>query len=257
MSRRRPDPLAVKDARDVIARLQIRKPGEIDIELIAVERGLLVQKRPLTQEEGRIVHSGGIGIITVSERAFRSAKWRWVIAHELGHFFRHPELDQYALCTATDMNAGQGVGRESEANDFAAELLMPEFIFKKMCDRNRPGLKDVRELAQEFKTSLTATAVRFVSYAPEPCAVVQSSKGVIDWCSSSETVQLGVRKGTLLSSRTYAGDLAAGKTINDQPQQVDGDAWSDSPWAGETDLFEHSQRVSSGSVLTILWHKAS
>jgi Zn-dependent peptidase ImmA (M78 family) len=254
MSRRRPDPLAVRDARDLIAELQIRKPDEIDVELIANHRGLLVQKRPLTQEEGRIVHSGGVGVITVSERAFKSMKWRWVIGHELGHFHRHPEVDQYALCTATDLNAGQGTGRESEANDFAAELLMPEFLFKKRCDRNHPTLKDVRELADEFQTSLTATAMRFVHYAPEPCAVVQSTRGAVDWCAWSESFRLGIRKGARLNSRTYAGDLFSGKVVGDYSQQVNGDAWSDSEWASGIDLFEHSIKVSSASVLTMLWH---
>jgi Zn-dependent peptidase ImmA (M78 family) len=256
MSRRRPEPLAVRDARNLIAELQIKKPSEIDVELIANHRGLLVERRPLTQEEGRIVHSGGVGVITVSERAYRSAKWRWVIAHELGHFHRHPEIDQYALCTAMDMNAGQGVGRESEANDFAAELLLPEHLFKKRCDRNRPSLKDVRDLAEEFRTSLTATAMRFVYFAPEPCAVVQSTGAVVDWCAWSENFRLGIRRGARLSTKTYAGDLFAGRVVGDYSQQVDGEAWSDSAWAADIDLFEHSIKVSTGSVLTMLWHAA-
>ena len=255
MSSRRADPLAVRAARDLVTRLQIRRPSEIDVELIAYDRGLLVRTRPLTQEEGRIAHSAGVGVITVSERAYRSAKWRWVIAHELGHFCRHPAIDQYELCTAADMNAGLGLGRESEANDFAAELLMPEFLFKGRCDRNRPSLKDIRELAADFQTSLTATALRFVYYAPEPCAVAQSSHGVIDWCAWSQPFRLGIRRGTRLSNRTYAGDLFAGKPVGDYPSQVDGDAWSDSPWAANIDLFEHSARVSPSSVLTMLWHK--
>jgi Zn-dependent peptidase ImmA (M78 family) len=254
--RRRPDPLAVKAAKDLVAQLQIRKPHEIDIELIANHRRLRVKKRPLTQEEGRIAHSGGTGVITVSERAYNSAKWRWVIAHELGHFHRHPEVDQYALCSPTDMNAGTAAGRESEANDFAAELLMPESLFKKRCDRNRPSLKDVRELASEFNTSVTATAVRFVYYAPEPCAVVQSTAGAVDWCAWSENFRLGIRKGRRLNTRSYAGDLFADKTVGDFAQQVDGDAWSDNSWAAQIDVFEHSIKTSSGTVLTMLWHAA-
>ena len=256
MSRRRPDGLAVKAARQLLAELQIERPSEIDIELIAAYRYLRVQRRPLTQEEGRIAHSGGTGVITVSDRAYRSAKWRWVIAHELGHFHRHVGVDQYALCTARDMNAGQGSGRESEANDFAAELLMPEFLFEKRCDRNRPSLKDVRELSEEFSTSLTATAMRFVYYTPEPCAVIQSSEGRVDWCSWSEDFALGIRNGTRLSEKTYAGDLVAGKAVGDYLQQVDGDAWSDVAWAPDVDLFEHSVKISPGSVLTLLWHKS-
>jgi len=257
MTLRRPAPLAVKDARDLVRRLSIQRASEIDIELIANYCGLLVERRPLTQEEGRIVHSGGVGLITVSERAYQSAKWRWVIAHELGHFHRHPTIDQYALCTATDLNAGGGTGRESEANDFAAELLLPESLFKKRCDCNHPGLKEVRALAEDFQTSLTATAMRFVYFAPEPCAVVQSTGSVVDWCAWSGNFRLGIRKGTRLSMKTYAGDLFAGRAVGDYSQQVDGEAWSDSEWAAEVDLFEHSTKISSNSVLTMLWHRTT
>jgi hypothetical protein len=112
----------------------------------------------------------------------------------------------------------------------------------------------VRALADEFQTSLTATAMRFVYYAPEPCAVVQSTGGAVDWCAWSESFRLGIRKGARLSTKTYAGDLFAGKVVGDYSQQVDGDAWSDSAWAADIDLFEHSIKVSTGSALTMLWH---
>ncbi|HQY64065.1 MAG TPA: ImmA/IrrE family metallo-endopeptidase [Polyangiaceae bacterium] len=149
-----------------------------------------------------------------------------------------------------------GTGREAEANDFASELLMPEVLFKKGCDRNRPSLRDVGELAEEFSTSLTATALRFIRFAPEPCAVVHSTSGSVDWLDWTPNFRPGIRKRTRLDARTYAGDLFAGKPVDDRPSQVDGDAWSDSPWAADMDLFEHSRKVSPNSVLTFLWHKA-
>lgn len=54
-------------------------------------------------------------------------------------------------------------------------------------------------------------------------------------------------------SRT-SGDLFAGEPASDRASQVDGDAWSDSAWAADIDLFEHSRNVSPNSVLTFLWH---
>ena len=70
---------------------------------------------------------------------------------------------------------------------------------------NRPCLKDVGELAEEFRTSLTATALRFVMFAPEPCAVVHSTEGKVDWLDWTPNFRLGIRKGTRLTNRTYAG----------------------------------------------------
>lgn len=251
---RRPHPLAVAAAKNVISSLRIREPKEIDIELIAVHHNLFVKRRPLQHEEGHVVRAGKKGLVVVNEQAYASAKWRFVIAHELGHFLRHPTVDQFDICTEADLGTYLGSGREAEANDFAAELLMPEVLFKKSCERDRPTLRDVTELAERFATSMTATALRFVHFAPEPCAVVHATDGVVDWLDWSNDFKIGIKKGTRLTTRTYAGDLFAGNRVDDRLQQVDGDAWSDNSWASDIDLFEHSRRVGANSVLTMLWH---
>jgi hypothetical protein len=253
---RRPDPGSVAAARRLIADLRIRAAKEIDVDLIAAHHGILVRRSPLGHEEGRLLRAGSTGIINVEEGAYASNKWRFVIAHEIGHFLRHPSSDDFQACTKGDLSSYTGSGRETEANDFASELLMPQTLFEKKCDRNRPCLKDVGDLAGEFRTSLTSTALRFVMFAPEPCAVVHSTDGRVDWLDWSDNFRLGIRKKTKLSDRTYAGDLFAGRNVDDRPSQVDGDAWSDSGWADQIDLFEHSRRVSPNSVLSFLWHGA-
>jgi len=251
---RKLDPGAVAHARRLVRDLRIRRAAEIDIELIAAHLNILVRRVPLQLEEGRLLRTASHGIINVAEGAYSSNKWRFVIAHEIGHFLRHPRDDSFEACTHGDLSNYVGTDREAQANDFAAELLMPESLFEKACDRNRPCLRDVAELADEFQISLTATALRFVRFAPEPCAVVHSTTGSVDWVDWSSTFRPAIRRKTKLDTRTYAGDIFAGKAVEDRPSQVDADAWSDSPWAADLDLFEHSRRVSSTSVLTFLWH---
>lgn len=253
---RKPDSASVSAAQRVIGELQIRAPHEIDVDLIAAFYGILVRRSGLQHEEGRLLRSGTRGIINVDEGAYTSNKWRFVIAHEIGHFFRHASDDDFEACTQGDLSNYVGSGREPEANDFASELLMPQVLFERRCDRDRPSLKDIGELAEEFKTSLTATALRFVRFAPEPCAVVHSTDGVVDWLDWTPNFRLGIRKGTQLTNRTYAGDLSVGREVDDRPSQVDGDAWSDSPWAESIDVLEHSRKVSRNSVLSFLWHRS-
>lgn len=252
---RRRDPGAVAAAKGLVARLRIQHPREIDIELLAAHHRLLVRRRTLQHEEGRLLRTASHGIINVAESAYASAKWRFVIAHEIGHFLRHAEHDSFEACTRGDLSYVPG-GREAEANDFASELLMPEALFAQRCDRNRPSLRDVGELAELFKTSLTSTALRFVLFAPEPCAVIQSTNSVVEWLDWSPGFRLPIARRRKLDRRTYAGDLFAGKDVDDRPSQVDGDAWSDAGWAGDLDVLEHSKRISKDSVLTFLWHRA-
>ncbi len=248
---RAPSPLAVARARQLIAELQIRHARELDLELIAAHLGVLVRKLPLRHEEGRLLRSARHGIINVAESACASNKWRFVVAHELGHFLRDGDGDSFDACTRGDLSNYSGNGRESEANDFACELLMPSALFKPRCDRNRPSLFDVGELAQEFQTSLTATALRFVLFSPEPCAVVQSTKGVVDWVDWSADFRPAIAKGARLDNRTYAVDLLDGTDVADKAALVDDDAWGSECGV---DLWEHSRKVADATVLTLLWH---
>ncbi|MFO0683940.1 MAG: ImmA/IrrE family metallo-endopeptidase [Sandaracinus sp.] len=249
------DPVARSLARGIIERLRIQRPEEIDIELIAGHHRLLVERRELQHEEGRLVRQDKFGIITVAESAYRSKKWRFVVAHEIGHFLRHKRVNQLDLCTDADLgNWYSTSGREPEANTFAAELLMPDALFRKRCDRKKPSLKDIRALAEEFQTSLTATAIRFVQLAPEPCAVVLSRDAVVVRVTWNDDFKIGIRKGTRLTNRTYAGDIVAGTFVHDFLQSVDGEAWSSSPWADKYDLHEHSMSIGHGTVLSFLWH---
>lgn len=254
MRKRSPCPLAVGRARELLGQLRIRHEDEIDVELIAGDLGLLVQRKEMTSAEGRLICSKGGGIISVADRAYRSSKWRFVVAHEVGHFRRHPILNQLDLCTDADLRATYK-GREGEANDFAAELLMPQELFAPRCDVSQPSLKNIGELAEAFKTSLTSAALRFVLFSEEPCAVVHSTRGRVDWASTTEDFKLFVPRGWHLTEATYAGDLHAGREVTDRASQVDGDGWSDRRGAEDVEVWEHSRKVAETSVLSFLWHR--
>lgn len=246
---------AISEAKQLVTTLRIRRPEEIDIELIASYCGAHVTYKRIAKEEGHLLRAQESGLIVVAETARLSAKWRFVIAHELGHFICHRGIDQLNLCTDTDLHDWYlSSGHEPEANRFAAELLMPEFLFRKQCEVTRPSLRDITKLAQTFNVSLTAAALRFVFFSPEPVAVVSSKAGVIQWWSATEDFQVQLRKGFTLSTRTYAGDLFAGRSVEDRPTAVDADAWGDD-FTGGLELLEHSMFMARyDSALTLLWH---
>ncbi|MDH5492271.1 MAG: ImmA/IrrE family metallo-endopeptidase [Myxococcales bacterium] len=252
--KRSPCPLAVGKARELLRRLRIRHEDEIEVELIAAELRLFVRSRAMTTAEGRLVCSRAGGFISVADRAYRSHKWRFVVAHEIGHFLRHSQLNQLDLCKDVDLRATYR-GREAEANDFAAELLMPEALFAKRCDVARPSLREVGELASAFRTSLTSAALRFVHFSDEPCAVVHSTHGRVDWVAPTRDFLLFVPVGAKLTKTTYAGDLHAGRSVPDAPNVLGGEAWSDMRGAEDVDLVEHSRKVAASSVITLLWHE--
>lgn len=241
----------------LLEKLRIRAPSEINIELIAADQRLFVRYRHLSHEAGHILRTGRTAIVTIDQEARNSYHWRWVVAHELGHFLRHPTADQFQMCTQANLHDWrQSGGMEVEANEFAAELLMPQKFFAKRCDLNKPSLHDVEKIATEFQTSLTAAAVRFATFAPEPIAVVYSKAGKVQWARPTRDFPFFIKQGHELTGMTYAGDIFAGKATDGRPHLMDGSGWTDADNGASFDLQEHSIKLGRyDAVLTLLWYK--
>jgi Zn-dependent peptidase ImmA (M78 family) len=258
---RRASPFAIAEARRLLTELGIEAPDQLDqldVEDIAAHKGAAVMKRDLAGCDGRLLRSGDDALIVVDSRAYQSAKWRFTIAHELGHLLLHKDIDSLKLCTERDMNDYSGSGREQEANEFAAELLMPKAIFGRCCDEvKRPSMTHVRNLATRFATSLSATALRFVECTAEPCAIVYTEGDRIKWWAKNDGFGLWIERGEKVSQDTYAYDLAHGKHVDDRMQLTDGRAWCDESRADDVKLHEHPMALPTlGAVITLLWHPA-
>lgn len=252
--------VAARRARDLLASLGLDHPDQLDVELIAAHCGAYAMYRPLAREEGHLLRRGDTGLIVVADRARATNKWRFVIAHELGHFLLHdaPAQNQINLCTEVaptgDPSSAHALYAEScleiEANVFAGELLMPKELFAPHC-RTSPSLDTIKALARLFRTSLTATAIRFSELCPVPSAVVHSTNGAIDWVRAHRGFSSSIEAGQSLSPRTLAADLWARRLPDAPARVVDARAWS----TGAGQLFEHSIVLHEfASVLTLLWH---
>jgi len=166
--------ISVTRAREVLGRLEIQEPDEIDVARIAAYYGVQVREEPLTGMDGRIVRDDTSAIITVREMIAYPAQKRFVIAHELGHFFLHPEtrqietVDQHQTINWSEKQQIE----EYEANLFAAELLMPQALFKPRISKEDPSFALIEKLARDFRTTFTATAVQYVLTTREECALV-------------------------------------------------------------------------------------
>ncbi|KAB2902184.1 MAG: ImmA/IrrE family metallo-endopeptidase [Anaerolineae bacterium] len=196
---------------------------------IARVRGALVVEGDLDGSEARLNMAGKPAIITVARRVTDIPRRRFSTAHELGHLEMHRW--KVTLCTSTDMmewNVKEGSQNlELEANEFAAALLMPERFFGSLCEEE-PSIDYFIELADQFRVSLTAAAIRYTNFTPEPVAIVLSQDGFIKWFRASrefEEMKLFVD----VRSRVYPGSRARlffeGKTMPTTPKRIAADAW--------------------------------
>jgi len=97
---------------------------------------------------------------------------RFTFAHELGHYFidehRNALLSGFAPAHPSICEYESEVQIEREADCFASYLLMPRPYFKSKAHALPVGLKGILALKWYFNTSITSTALRYVSLNIRP-----------------------------------------------------------------------------------------
>jgi Zn-dependent peptidase ImmA (M78 family) len=241
-------------AEEIIERLLIREPSEIHLREIGIELGAFVKERRLEGSEARLIRKGNLGIITVNSMIPEEGRKRFAVAHELGHFELH-HSSQLILCTEKDMLIwNESKRQEIEANEFAASLLMPRVIFSRYIKTEPPNINIVGDIAKIFRTTLTATALRFVQLSTEPCAVALSKDGNIKWYKKSASFDFHIKVGEKLSSDSLAFDFYDGVHLPNQSQRVPAYSWLAGDIDEESEIFEHSLAFPNyNSVLSLLW----
>jgi Zn-dependent peptidase ImmA (M78 family) len=248
------------EARRIIRTLNIQAADEIDLELIAAHYGVLVREEEIQGAEARLVREKDAGIIAVRRDITPPGRKRFAIAHELGHFFLHPDTRQVALCTTNDMNTWAAAGiraEESEANEFAASLLMPEDLFVPSLKGNDPSFELISKLAEEFASTLTASAIQFVKATRETCALVVSDGKTRTRYTPSVNfaADFHLREDAAIHKYTCAAEVATGTQTHARASNVPAGCWLDGydPDGKET-VTEDSIRLGAyGTVLSLVW----
>lgn len=162
---------------------------------VARNHGIEVMAKPADQPgvSGFLMRVGNVFGIGHATHIRSEGFINFTVAHELGHYF----LPGHADLLFPD---GDGVhwsksgfvsshAHEREADAFAASLLMPEYLFREAVDECGLGLPALKLLADRCKTSVTATAIRYVSYTADHVAVIMSVGQQVEWCYLSESLR--------------------------------------------------------------------
>ena len=127
-----------------------------DVAAFARSIGISINYTPLEDDvSGMLKKSDDKYVITVNalHHPFRQT---FTIAHELGHFFLHKDLNDTFIDKVFFRNSESNI-MEREANNFAAEILMPEDSFKKFISENSSKISDI---SKYFGVSSVAVKVR-------------------------------------------------------------------------------------------------
>ncbi|MGO9177074.1 MAG: ImmA/IrrE family metallo-endopeptidase [Desulfobaccales bacterium] len=244
---------AEQRASEIIDGYGITSPKHIRLADIAFVLGARIIEGPLKGAAASLVRCGSHATIRIPSDEHYLPRKRFSVAHELGHLILGHGHSIRLVCTVDNMlDWNRMPGQETEANFFAGELLLPKKFFKDRCDVREVNFAHVRKLAEEFTTSLTATAIRFVRFCPEACALVFSRESKICWFYGSEEWWPFIQKGQDLDNRTFAYNFFHGREVPDESLEVDGAAWVNSQRLESVEEHSIGSRQ-LGYVLSILW----
>lgn len=216
----------VLKAREIIRDLYIEEASHLDIESIAYTRGALVKEEAMEGADGRLAALGKYGLITVRADIPEMGKKRFVIAHELGHFELHRNEIPSLSCTDSAFREWSKKNpREMEANYFAAEILMPEEIFKRSMAGKDLSAALLRSLLEEYGMSVTATAIRIATLRPEYALVCSSPKSIQWFVINGEHFPVFLNTKGPVHKDSLAHECFQGNDIPESFFPVEADAW--------------------------------
>lgn len=246
-------------AKALLDELQVSGPP--DVRQIAVHLNLKVKEVDADGFDGALIRSKGVpyGAIAVRRSIREYGRRNFTVAHEIGHFVLPGHESGGAVCVPSDIGNWSDTAheREREADEFAAELLLPSSYAQPKFANELPSLVVIQSVADESGASLSATAWRYCDLITERCAIVWSKNGKISWYKASREFGFYLKRGRNIEKGTQASECFAGTRTHAAPEPVSAELWLDERVIEEgSKIWEHSIGLPFyESVLSLLWIK--
>lgn len=213
-------------ATDILVEYGLPHGADVNLYNLAFDRGLVVMDKSMTGAEGRLVQKGGQAIAAINDKIRYAGKRTFVIAHELGHFELHRDSPLF-LCDESDfVDWHRSRPEETEANQFAAELLMPSAWFTSEASAVHFSIEEVNYLAEASCVSFTAAAFRCVELDVTPSALAFCKNNEIEWSNASDSFPYQYMYGNgSPDGHSGAGEYFANGIDHQEPTETPADAW--------------------------------
>lgn len=243
---------------ELIQKYCIDSPAHLNLEEIANAEYLIVEETDTDNYLGKINFNADYGFVSINRSIAEPGAKRFTLAHELGHFMNEREKRFLKhSCSFIDIY-GKKI-HESDANIFAAELLMHRPWFNKII-LNRPvNMELIKEIAEQLGVSLTAAAFRYAEIGQYPVAVIMSRDGKVAWsCINEYFPYKWIPKNYIVRNESSAYDFFSGSDMQTCDDLIPAHTWfSEDKNCNETSYL-NEQNVAMpkyGAVLTLLWQR--
>lgn len=139
------------------------------------------------KKDGYLVCCNGNKMIFVSATITNKSRKKFVISHEIGHFFMHGE-SLYGCTNVTEFSniSVNSSRQEHEANLFASEFLLPSSSVQNIIPNRDLCIDDIKMIARTFKMSFTSCAIKAVALSnTEEETVLYYDGRILKWYASA------------------------------------------------------------------------
>lgn len=252
---------AILRARQLIAEAVI-KSAPVDIEKyvrLPTVNGVLQIDYDLPDDQaGSTTIISGKNCIFVNGR-HSPQRQRFTALHEVGHIvLKLPSCHSQGLKTKDLFSYQSKALEEIFCDVFAAELLLPEPLFRRDVRQEEIGFSAIEKLASKSKydASLTSTGSRFAVLNDQPCAFVLAESGVVRYVSyslSMRKLKCWVPTRLCVHADTLTAKILNGSTETG-PIEIEGSSWFENDKFQKHWLLEDVRLLREwNQSLTLLW----
>lgn len=241
-------------AEQILFGLGITDPADIDLEAVAWTEGAIIKYRRLAGCEARIVGLHDHAIISVNSMS-PPARQRFSVGHELGHWRHH--RGRALFCRSSEIglkSTFRQTNVELVANKFAADLLMPGYLFDQIARTySTPNFATVDAVAEQFSVSRSAAAIRLVQRAHLPAILICHGPSGRKWFFRSPLVPDRWFPRQELDPESSAFSVQFSRSAGTAHlSKIGADAWFDRYDADRFEVREQAVRYLGDCSLTLV-----
>lgn len=254
---------------ELLDEIGIDEVTEIGLDMIVAGLDATLIEENLNNCDGRIIFGSTKTVIKINSLIEFDERKKFVLAHEIGHLIMHKGMnlpdDTFStlnIIAGTEKMLQYG-RQELEANEFASELLMPSKLFLKEAKGKRFSPLLIKQLAERFKTSLTATIFKYLQFDElHPICVVMTENGRVKYWKKSDSLKVFIKD---LIKLPPPEDSVAHEYIeanysfvysnDEKAQEIDKSTWFNlGKYDEDSDFYEYCIPTKKyKTVLSIIW----
>jgi len=247
-------------AKKLINEFGIEQPNDFTIEELIYARDIIFEEKKISNSDGRIVFGKLKTKISINSDIKYIGRRRFTLAHELGHFELHHNLNTHLEDNALTLDYFKNGGQEYEANQFATELLMPSQSFISYTQGEKFSPELLRDIAKHFETSITSAAFRYLEFGHHPIFLFYCRDNKVIYWKNTNNYFRKVKDITRLQPPT---DSVAMEFFNDgtiyhkdeSAQEIEKSTWFETgEYDSDDEYFEYAIVTKNyNTVLSVVW----